>query len=417
MRQIHNRKLDYENEYRLEYLSVVHISRFCSKSIHTNSSKVSFSTLYYAYFVRFMVSTPVWQMVREAVNSLGGTASRRQIINYIELHHGSSVHKGTISCQIALCTVNSPSRVHFPQNKKARKANGGYDFLFSIRKGVVTLYKPEIHGNWEIIIRNGKPEIASDGESIEKYPERISVKKYPAYAKIKTKLQAAIHRDHSPVKKYPAYAEKKNDYSTSPYPENWLDMYPDTATIPSAVWNEFASKLEERFDKNISTTEDSVRYLFFYALTQHGFDPNQIIQEYRYKSTEIDTVINLDTSRIAYEFKFHKEQLNTGIPMPMNAGQLFSDFFRLKRFMDVNKDTSCFSVYVMGDSMRKYFANREGKLREWYLANGEVLVGHDDFANMPETFLKYAGEITWCRTKTMRKNIGKKYHLIVTEIL
>ena len=335
---------------------------------------------------------PVWQMVREAVNSLGGTAGRKQIIDYVEACHGH-VNKGTISCQMVLCTVNSPSRVHFSQNKKARKANGRYDFLFSIRNGEVTLYKPEIHGNWEIIIHNGKPRIASDGGYIDPHPE------------------------HRPAKKYPTHAGKKRDYPASPDSENWLEAYPDTATIPSAVWDEFASKLKERLDKKIPTTEDSVRYLFFYALTRHGFDPNQIIQEYRYKSTEIDTMIHLSTSRIAYEFKFHKERPNSTIPRPMNAGQLFSDFFRLKRFMDVNKDASCFSVYVMGDSMRKYFTKRGNKLEEWYLANGEVLVGEDDFAKMPKTFLKYAGEITQCKTRTMKKNIGKKYHLIVTEIL
>ena len=331
-------------------------------------------------------------MVREAVNSLGGTAGRRQIIDHIESCH-VHVNKGTISCQIALCTVNSPSRVHFPQNKKARKANGRYDFLFSTGKGKVTLYKPEIHGNWEIVIHNGKPRIASEGKLIDPHPERL------------------------PAKKYRAHAEEKEDCPASPIPENWLKGYPGTAPIPKAAWDEFASRLEERFSKKMPTTEDSVRYLFFHALTRCGFDPNQITLEYRYKGTEIDTVVHLDTSRIAYEFKFHKERPNTVTPKPMNAGQLFADFFRLKRFMAANKGTSCFSVYVAGDSMRKYFANREGILREWYFANGEVPVGEGDFAKMPETFLKYAGEITPCKTRTMKKNIGEKYCLIVTEIL
>ena len=92
---------------------------------HPILARVSFPTLYYADMVSFAVGIPVWQMVREAVNSLGGTTGRRQIIDYIESRH-VHVNKGTISCQIALCTVNSPSRVHFPQNKKARKANRSY---------------------------------------------------------------------------------------------------------------------------------------------------------------------------------------------------------------------------------------------------------------------------------------------------
>ena len=334
---------------------------------------------------------PVWQMVREAVNDLGGIASHKEIKGYIESRHGGAVNKGTISCQITVCTVNAPARVHFPQNKKSRKADGKYDFLFSTRRGEVTCYRPKIHGNWEIIVHNGKPRIAAEGRVLNQNPKRL------------------------PAKKHSSRTRKDADRQGVPAPENWLEEYPDSVPIPKATWNEFASKLKERFDREIPTTEDSVRYLFFYALTRHGFDPNQIIQEYRYKNTEIDTVISTGASTIALEFKFHKERPNSAIPRPENAGQLFSDFFRLKRFKS-SKDMSCFCVYVTSGSMQKYFATRNDVLEKWYHAGGEIPLKEDDFVRMPKTFVKYAGEITPCLVKNMKKNIGRKHHLMVTQI-
>ncbi|MFZ2070387.1 MAG: endonuclease NucS domain-containing protein [Halobacteriota archaeon] len=95
----------------------------------------------------------VWQMIKEAVENLGGKATYSEIKDHIRNKYGD-VNESTINCQIIVCTVNHPSRIHYPENKKPRIANSKYDFLFSTgykyRRGEVELYDPEKHGTWEI---------------------------------------------------------------------------------------------------------------------------------------------------------------------------------------------------------------------------------------------------------------------------
>jgi len=102
---------------------------------------------------------PVWKMVKEAVESLGGRTSHQDIINYIKNKYGP-VNESTIRCQITICTVNKPSRVNFPQNKKSRKCNSKYDFLYSVGKGEVVFYDPKKHGEWGIVDIDGKLTVA-----------------------------------------------------------------------------------------------------------------------------------------------------------------------------------------------------------------------------------------------------------------
>lgn len=91
----------------------------------------------------------VWQMIKEAVENLGGKASYSEIKDYIWKEYGD-VNESTVNCQIIVCTVNHPSRIHYSENKKPRLANSRYDFLFTVGRGKVELYDPEKHGMWEI---------------------------------------------------------------------------------------------------------------------------------------------------------------------------------------------------------------------------------------------------------------------------
>lgn len=91
----------------------------------------------------------VWEMVKEAVNALGGKTTSKEIKSYIKKKYGT-VNEGTINCQILACSVNSNSRIHWPENKKPRIANGHYDFLFTLGNGKVELYDAQKHGIWEI---------------------------------------------------------------------------------------------------------------------------------------------------------------------------------------------------------------------------------------------------------------------------
>ncbi len=89
---------------------------------------------------------PVWQMIKEACDALGD-----QVMSYPEIkkhiwHKYGDVNERTINAQIIICTVNQPSRIHYPENKKARIATAQYDFLFSVGSGRVVRYDPEKHG-------------------------------------------------------------------------------------------------------------------------------------------------------------------------------------------------------------------------------------------------------------------------------
>lgn len=92
---------------------------------------------------------PVWRMVKEAVEALGGSTTNVEVRDWIlEKYPGTKAN--TIGCQIIVCTVNHASRVHFSENQRARRADGDHDFLFRPSKGQLVRYDPAQHGVWEI---------------------------------------------------------------------------------------------------------------------------------------------------------------------------------------------------------------------------------------------------------------------------
>jgi hypothetical protein len=90
-------------------------------------------------------------MIREAMNDLysGDRVGYRQIKDWITNKYGD-VNENTMNAQIIVCTVNHPSRVHYPENKKPRIANGKYDFLYTVGNGQVVKYDPATHGIWQL---------------------------------------------------------------------------------------------------------------------------------------------------------------------------------------------------------------------------------------------------------------------------
>jgi hypothetical protein len=92
---------------------------------------------------------PVWQMIRAAVEHVGGPASYEQIRDYI---HGRwrDVNERTINAHLISCCVNQPSRVHYPRNSRPRIADRPFDLLYTVGRGWVELYDPSRHGVWEI---------------------------------------------------------------------------------------------------------------------------------------------------------------------------------------------------------------------------------------------------------------------------
>lgn len=116
-----------------------------------------------------MYKKPVWQMIKEAVENLGGKTTYSQVKEYIRDKYGE-VNESTMNSQIISCTINHPSRVHYPENKRPRLANSKYDFLFTTGRGQIELYDPEQHGTWEIKEDEyGKLTVNQTG--LEEWPE------------------------------------------------------------------------------------------------------------------------------------------------------------------------------------------------------------------------------------------------------
>ena len=89
-------------------------------------------------------------MVKEAVAALGSPTTNVAVRDWI-LKKYPGTNTSTIQCQTIVCTVNHASRIHYPENKKPRPANGQYDFLFRPEKGKLEWYDPAKHGLWQII--------------------------------------------------------------------------------------------------------------------------------------------------------------------------------------------------------------------------------------------------------------------------
>lgn len=115
----------------------------------------------------------VWQLIKESVQSLGGRASYLQIIDWIHSKY-PDVNENTIRAQIIICTVNAPSRIHYPENKKPREAAGKYDFLYSLGRGEVMLYDPAQHGKWAIVENEGQVMVSSQDTIDEEIKSEVS---------------------------------------------------------------------------------------------------------------------------------------------------------------------------------------------------------------------------------------------------
>jgi len=91
----------------------------------------------------------IWQMIKEAVENLGRKATYPEVKKYIS-SKWDNVNEATINAQLIVLSVNQPSRVLYPENKKPRLSNWRYDVLYSIGRGQVVTYDPQEHGLWEI---------------------------------------------------------------------------------------------------------------------------------------------------------------------------------------------------------------------------------------------------------------------------
>ncbi|WP_419735642.1 HNH endonuclease [Pseudomonas sp. COR18] len=139
--------------------------------------------------------SPNWEKVLTAVTQLGGTASRKQVEQWM-LAHEPGYNSNKLS-DLYMMSVNAPARTGYPQNKRPRRTDQGnrYDRLFQIGKGTFGIYDPDQHGVWEI------------------YPDTSSGSRY----------RVSVRRVTSPIEEALAHAEEDAEHTMGFYPADVTD--------------------------------------------------------------------------------------------------------------------------------------------------------------------------------------------------
>jgi hypothetical protein len=91
-----------------------------------------------------------WEKALAAVTQLGGSASRKQIKNWI-IAQDAGYNTQNLA-DLYMMAVNAPARTGYSQNKTPRRTDQGnrYDKLFKSGRGTFEIYDPALHGIWEI---------------------------------------------------------------------------------------------------------------------------------------------------------------------------------------------------------------------------------------------------------------------------
>ncbi|MCY0389914.1 endonuclease NucS [Robbsia sp. Bb-Pol-6] len=124
--------------------------------------------------------TPIWEMLKSVMEKADGEMTYPAIKQALrEQYPDATPNSATVNCQIIICSVNAPSRVHYPENRKPRTCTGRYDFLYTTGRGKVVWYNPVIHGDWEIaegptglVVRSS--DDTGDGIPVPSLPEQVS---------------------------------------------------------------------------------------------------------------------------------------------------------------------------------------------------------------------------------------------------
>ncbi|TET89624.1 MAG: hypothetical protein E3J35_09450 [Methanomassiliicoccales archaeon] len=172
--------------------------------------------------------------------------------------------------------------------------------------------------------------------------------------------------------------------------------------VLGAILKRFAELLDDRFSKEVFTTEDSVRYTLFYCLIREGgIHPSDVILEHPHPQiprAEVDLFIppKDGSPGLVFEFKFDREMPSgRNQNKTQKAGKLFADIYRLNLFA-VEGNIRRFFVYVTDREMAVYFRNPSNALQDFFgLKSGEALtVDRSYIETHPKTFVDSAGAET-----------------------
>jgi hypothetical protein len=166
------------------------------------------------------------------------------------------------------------------------------------------------------------------------------------------------------------------------------------------IYKAFNNELSSRLQKNVFTTEDSVRYTFFHALMKHtSLAAHEIVLEFPHialKGAEIDTYLpNYKGTEIIIEFKYDKAiPSGRNSPRTQKAGKHFNDMKRLLDFKNSLPAVRLF-IYLTDDEMVSYMRNPGNNLAEFFDLKpcNQITVDQSFFNNKSSTFTNAAGGV------------------------
>ena len=163
--------------------------------------------------------------------------------------------------------------------------------------------------------------------------------------------------------------------------------------VSTVVFEGFAELLATRLRRNVHTTEDSVRYSFFLAMTNAGIAPERILLEMPHPAISralIDlSIADADHQELAVEFKYDRPiPSGRNLPRTQHAGKVLADLARLSR----TGSHRALMVYVTAQEMAGYWGNP---------ANG---INRPFSAKVGESAVLYGGKLQ-ARSKTLAAEV------------
>jgi hypothetical protein len=162
---------------------------------------------------------------------------------------------------------------------------------------------------------------------------------------------------------------------------------------------EFSRLLCERLSLGIPTTEDTIRYTLYVALTTSGgLKHTDLTLEYPHPAlpgAKVDTVISAAAGRGSAAFEFKYDRANPGGSnqnRTQRAGKALIDLFRLVK-VPAEVAAAKYFVYVTDSEMAGYFRNPANRLHELFeLAEGaQHALGPGSFQGYSRTLIALAG--------------------------
>ena len=195
------------------------------------------------------------------------------------------------------------------------------------------------------------------------------------------------------------------------------------------TFQKFGELLDTRFSKDVFTTEDSVRYTFFYAISSElELVPHDIILESEHPNIdghkEIDMLIpeKKDYPELVFEFKYDRKiPSGKNSPRPQKAGHLFADIFRQFRYKKEHQKSKCFLIYVTDFEQANYLSKEGNRLDDFFnLPTGQTFQINSDYVNNhSDTFVNAAStyEIYECKILScLNMDLENSHYVRIFEI-